>query len=260
MYRLPIRKVIHLLLIVGLLNSISSCRKDQGCNAPKNLYTTFINGSSATFHWSDVSGPYAHGSVVSLTSSPYTVRYHPLGANGWVYGLISQDTVHITNLSFGTTYEWQIRTNCSGGSSDYSALDTFTTDSIGTWFFRGTTYKATQTSFYGATISADNTYSYANQDSSYFLNMNFSNNIAPGVYSVAGPNYTPPVPYVYVNLVFSYASGNTIDFNATGLDNAKVIVSMSSRGKLIATVPSLAVEGNTYLDTGVIYNVNIRQQ
>lgn len=252
------RTLITSLMLVGIFTFLFSCKKAGNCSIPVNLSTTSINGSSATFHWSSVNGPYApytHNINNFLTSAPYTVRYRFItDTSSWGYALISQDSVTITTLSAATTYQWQVRTNCSSGSSDYSALQTFTTDSIGSWFFKGITYAARHTAFYGHEAEANGQYPSTSPDTPFNLHLYFFNapNLIPGVYSVSDTN----IPMGF-SAVLALEVGPTYDYYSTGLDNAKAIVTMSPSGKLNIHIASLAVYGT---DTATIVNINLHQQ
>ncbi|MEO5583242.1 MAG: fibronectin type III domain-containing protein [Saprospiraceae bacterium] len=86
---------------------------------PTGLSTTSINTSSAILNWSPVS-----------TATTYAVQYKLRTSAIWTT-LIANTTsasVSLTGLLAGTLYDWQVRSNCSAGSSAYAA-GSFTTTS-----------------------------------------------------------------------------------------------------------------------------------
>ena len=87
------------------------------CNPPTSLTTTAITTSGATLNWGAVSG------AVS-----YDVDYQLSGASSWttIAGITATST-NLTGLSSSSTYNWLVRTNCSGSSSANSSTIQFTT-------------------------------------------------------------------------------------------------------------------------------------
>ena len=89
------------------------------CDAPTSLNATNITTSSATLNW---------GAVTNVTT--YDVRIRELGTSNWNGANLGATTWAIPNLGFGgaaSTYEWQVRSNCSTGDSDWSPLTNFDT-------------------------------------------------------------------------------------------------------------------------------------
>ncbi|MDX1908652.1 MAG: GEVED domain-containing protein [Bacteroidia bacterium] len=87
------------------------------CGVPAGLSSSAITSSTATLSWGAVSG------AVS-----YDLQYRVNGTTTWtsVTGLTGI-SYNATGLTASTTYEFQVRTNCSGSSSTFSASATFTT-------------------------------------------------------------------------------------------------------------------------------------
>ena len=83
---------------------------------PANLNVTAITASSAVVSW--------NGSG----ADSYDVRYRIVGAPTWttVSG-ITTNTTTLTGLISSENYEVQVRANCIGGSTAYSASENFTT-------------------------------------------------------------------------------------------------------------------------------------
>jgi chitodextrinase len=87
------------------------------CNIPGGLNATNITNSQASLNWQAVSGAIS-----------YTVRARQIGAIEWASGNVTGTSVNFTGLIACTDYEFQVSTNCSSGSSNFSASNTFLTD------------------------------------------------------------------------------------------------------------------------------------
>ncbi len=87
------------------------------CNAPAGLASSSITTSGATVSWTAV------GSAIS-----YDVDYKLTSSGTWINAATAttSTSVAISGLSASTVYDWQVRTNCSFGTSGYSAAQ-FTT-------------------------------------------------------------------------------------------------------------------------------------
>ena len=87
------------------------------CNIPMNPYAYNVGASSATLYWN------GFGSGVQ-----YEVRYRT-GGGAWQTATgIGTESYDLTGLTNNTTYEWQVKTLCSGGgSSAFSHSQFFTT-------------------------------------------------------------------------------------------------------------------------------------
>ena len=105
----------------ALLNSLGCVPPGGGgtCAVPAGTSTGSITATSATASWAAVSG--ANG---------YTVQIRPLGGS-WSTSNVTGTSVNFTGLVAGTSYEWGVRTNCTSGSSAYSANVLFTTTATG---------------------------------------------------------------------------------------------------------------------------------
>ncbi|MFN0276490.1 MAG: T9SS type A sorting domain-containing protein [Chitinophagales bacterium] len=86
------------------------------CGTPYGNSVTGITSSSATINWID-----------PCSINNYTVQYRVSGAGGWITTTSTTTSKTLTGLAANTTYEYRLRTNCSGGSSTYSVIATFTT-------------------------------------------------------------------------------------------------------------------------------------
>lgn len=92
----------------------------QNCNPPVSQSTTNILGTSAKANW-----------VGFQCGVSYNIRISPHGLNNWtIYSAILGTQYNFTGLSLSTSYDWQIRTNCTSNQSSYSgwsSTQTFTT-------------------------------------------------------------------------------------------------------------------------------------
>jgi hypothetical protein len=80
------------------------------CDTPTGLSSSSIATTSAVVSWSAVSG-----------ATNYTVQYKPNSSSTWLTAAAASTATSITisGLTASTLYDWQVRTNCSGGSSAY---------------------------------------------------------------------------------------------------------------------------------------------
>lgn len=93
------------------------------CTSPAN-YTALPSANGATLVWDAVPG------AVS-----YQVRYRRLGTTVWIFRNVSAtfSSLSLTGLETATTYEYQIRTTCSGNViSTFGPTRTFTTGTSAT--------------------------------------------------------------------------------------------------------------------------------
>lgn len=89
----------------------------SNCPVPTGLFTLGIGSHQATLTW-----------IFNPTALSYDVRYREVGASSWVNVFnVSTNLVIATGLSPLLTYEFQVRTDCIGSSSAYSASELFTT-------------------------------------------------------------------------------------------------------------------------------------
>lgn len=87
------------------------------CSAPGSTSTTSITETSATLNWGSVAGAVG-----------YNVRGRQVGTATWTEASTTGTTINYTGLTAGTNYEWQVQTDCGGGSvSAYTGSVNFTT-------------------------------------------------------------------------------------------------------------------------------------
>lgn len=92
-----------------------SIQSSSSCAQPGSLVSSSITSSSATLSWAAVSG-----------AASYTVGIKPSTSTTYTYYTITSTSYSATGLTAGITYNWQVRTNCSGSSSSYTNAN-FTT-------------------------------------------------------------------------------------------------------------------------------------
>ncbi|MGJ3233633.1 GEVED domain-containing protein [Marivirga sp.] len=87
------------------------------CTVPSSLSSSSIGETTATLAWSSESA-----------ANDYTVRIRVSGTSSWSTLAASSNSVNVSGLTADTQYEWQVRSNCSSSSSNYSSSSLFTTD------------------------------------------------------------------------------------------------------------------------------------
>ena len=90
------------------------------CNAPTGLQISNITTNSATASWNAVSG-----------ANSYTFEYKISTSGTWTVATVTTTSYNMTGLSANSTYNTRVKTNCTSGSSAYSAQVNFTTSSGG---------------------------------------------------------------------------------------------------------------------------------
>jgi hypothetical protein len=86
------------------------------CDEPTGTYASNIKPKRAKLNWDAMSG-----------AVDYTIQLRQQGSPTWTSEATTTGTlINATGLSNGTTYEWQVRTNCSGESSTYAPVCSFT--------------------------------------------------------------------------------------------------------------------------------------
>ncbi|PKP19890.1 MAG: hypothetical protein CVU04_05050, partial [Bacteroidetes bacterium HGW-Bacteroidetes-20] len=88
------------------------------CYEPINLAVTAFTLTSATLNW-----------AYPTTSLPtnYTVNYRLVGDTTWIVRANVARPYNLTGLTKNNVYEYRVKSNCSGGGSDWSPTFTFRT-------------------------------------------------------------------------------------------------------------------------------------
>jgi PhoD-like phosphatase/Fibronectin type III domain/Secretion system C-terminal sorting domain len=90
-----------------------------GCGTPSSLSFAGITQTSATVNW---------GAVSAATS--YNLQYKTAAATTWTtVSNLTGTSYNVTGLTAGTTYNYQVQSNCNGTLGNYSAFSSFTTNS-----------------------------------------------------------------------------------------------------------------------------------
>ncbi len=90
---------------------------EEPCFEPSNLAVTNIMNTSAVLNWT------ASGAAIG-----FEIQYRPLGTTEWIGDAGNGTTYNFTGLTACTEYEYQVQTICNVGVSDYTGINTFTTD------------------------------------------------------------------------------------------------------------------------------------
>ncbi len=135
------------------------------CNTPAGLASSSITNTSATVSWAAATGALSYNLQYKVsTSSTWTTVS---GITGTSYNL--------TGLTASTTYNYQVQSACSGGStSAYSTAASFTTSTSG-----GITY---------CTTKGNTTYEYINKIVLGTINNTSGNNSGYGDYTALSTN------------------------------------------------------------------------
>jgi hypothetical protein len=130
----------------------------SGCGAPSGLTASAITTTSATVGWTAVSG-----------ATSYDVDYKATSSSTWINAATATTatSVSLTGLTTGTTYDYRVRTNCSSGSSTYTAAQFTTTGTVTCTAPAGLTSAVTTT---GATVSWTAVSGASSYDVDYKLN------------------------------------------------------------------------------------------
>ncbi len=86
------------------------------CGVPASLSASSVTTTTATLNWGAVSG-----------ATNYNVQYKATTSATWIAGTSSGTSLAISGLTAGTSYEFQVKANCSTSSSAFSASSTFST-------------------------------------------------------------------------------------------------------------------------------------
>ncbi|MCI1188683.1 M4 family metallopeptidase [Hymenobacter sp. DH14] len=87
-----------------------------GCGTPTSLTAGSITTTGATLSWAAISG-----------ATSYNVQYRVSGATTWTTTTSTTTSKALTGLTTATTYQYQVQSVCSSGSSAYSAIGSFST-------------------------------------------------------------------------------------------------------------------------------------
>lgn len=93
-----------------------------GCSVPTGLSVSGVTASAATASWNSVGG---------ANNYNLQIRVNPSGS--WTTFTTTSTSYNFSGLTASTSYDVRVRANCTGGSSGYSAIVTFTTAAGGSY-------------------------------------------------------------------------------------------------------------------------------
>ncbi|MBK7303420.1 MAG: fibronectin type III domain-containing protein [Saprospiraceae bacterium] len=105
---------------VAAVTCLGTSCSGGSCNVPTGLQISNITTNSATASWNAVSG-----------ANSYTFEYKISTSGTWTVATVTTTSYNMTGLSANSTYNTRVKTNCTSGSSAYSAQVNFTTSSGG---------------------------------------------------------------------------------------------------------------------------------
>jgi len=202
-----------------------------GCTIPSGLSASSITSSSATVSWGSVSG------AVS-----YNLKYKTSAASTWttVSG-IATTSYNLTGLAASTVYKYKVQTVCSGSTTSYSTVASFTTSDAG-----GITY---------CTTKGSTGYEYINKIVLGTINNTSGNNNGYGDYTAlstdltAGNAATIALTPGFTGTSYTEYWRVFIDFNHNGVftDAGEGLGGGSGTGTVnkTFTVPATATNGAT---------------
>ena len=98
------------------LSKWPSLASATGCETPTDVTAIRIRSNSARITWSAVTGALS-----------YSVQYRQVGTTRWKTSSTTATSANLKKLRALTSYEYQVATVCTDGTSPYSPLQTFTT-------------------------------------------------------------------------------------------------------------------------------------
>lgn len=85
---------------------------NQACGVPQNPQVASVADTTARLAWSNVNG-----------ATSYDVRYRVKDSNVWTQiSRIADTTVNLPRLNSGSTYQFQVRSRCANGISNYTEI------------------------------------------------------------------------------------------------------------------------------------------
>ena len=101
--------------ILTSLGAVAPSSSTSVCNVPGGLSATSISSSSASLSWA------------STGATSYSIKYKPLASTAWTTASAAATSYSVSGLNASTSYEFQVQSICSSGSSAFSSSATFTT-------------------------------------------------------------------------------------------------------------------------------------
>jgi len=114
----------------------------QPCIAPSGLIASSVTAATAQLNWNSLNN-----------ASAYSVAYRLSGQSNWITINASNTSVNISALTPASSYEFQVQSTCSNGTSPFSSIATFSTGNPSC--IASTNLVSTAITETGATISWD---------------------------------------------------------------------------------------------------------
>ena len=223
---------------VSLLTSQGGVSPTGGtCPTPASLTASSITNTSATVAW---------GAATGATS--YNLQYRVSGGATWTTVSQTATSKSLTGLTAGTTYQYQVQTVCSTGSSAYSAIASFlTTGGVVTPTY--CTSKGTSVAYeYIDLVQLGSISRASGADAGYY------NGTASSTSLAAGSAQTISVSAGFVGTAYTEYAKVYIDYNQNGVftDAGELVVNAAGSTSALTrsfafTVPATAKSGATRL-------------
>ena len=190
-----------------------------GCGTPTGLTYSSVTTTSVNVGWSTVSG-----------ATSYTLQWKSSSSSTWnTISGITTTSRSLTGLTAATSYQFQVQTVCSAGSSSYSAAASFTTTTSGGETVQGTTGGSGKSYYFSSTNGDDSRTSTQAQNpstpwktisklNSFMSSLNPDDN----VYFKSGDTF-----YGAISFSKSGSSSGTIFFGAYGTGSKPIITGLN---------------------------------
>ncbi|WP_081740459.1 S8 family serine peptidase [Aquimarina pacifica] len=213
------------------------------CNAttPTGIGSSSVTYDSATIGWD------------AVPSASYELRYRVSGTSSWTTEAVSGNSYTISGLSATTTYETQVRSICSDGStSSYSSSITFTTPEFSLTYCDSSGNSIADEYISNVSLGSINNTTGATSGYSDYTS------ISTGLGS--GDSYTISITPTWTGTTYSEGYAVWIDYNQNGSfdDSGELVWSNSATQTTPVsgsfTVPTSAADGATRMRVSMKYN------
>ncbi|MGX7667790.1 GEVED domain-containing protein [Flavobacterium pedocola] len=225
------------LVVTGIVQSVVACN----ATVPTGVNSSNIGSSTATIGWTAVAG------------ATYEVRYKATASSTWTTLTAASNTITLTGLTASTSYEVQVRSLCSGGtSSAFSGSVTFQTTTVQLVYCASQGNSVADELIGRVQIGSINNASTGGTGYTDFTSI--STNLTKGVSS------TITVTPTWTGSTYSEGYGAWIDYNKDGdFDDAGELVWSNAASTTTPvsgsfTVPTTAITGATRLRVSMRYN------
>ncbi|GGW56762.1 putative secreted protein (Por secretion system target) [Winogradskyella epiphytica] len=224
------------LIVTGLSGTPIVC----SATTPTGLSIDGFGSSTATVSWDAVSG------------ASYDFRYRQVGASAWTTSSVSGSSTSLSGLTPETSYEVQVRSKCTDGStSSYSTTVNFTTTEVQLNYCTSTSSNVNDEFISRVQLGTINNSSGAQNYSDF---TNISTNLTQG------QTYTITVTPTWTGTTYNEGYSVWIDYNHDGdfSDVGEQVLSQSATQTSPVsgsfTVPSGTYSGNTRMRVSMSYN------